>query len=193
MLISMNVWARRDLILKMVVESGTELTHFSNLRRAKELEWESIEDLQNDLYWLGQREMIDIFGCIPGEIGSVRALREGVDHVEHSIPVREASDPTVRRPTVRSQVNYNSGSAVNIQGDGNTVNQTNESEIFAEIVSVLREHDEGERADELQTIGEKEGKKGALKTLVSWLADNLIGPVAKEAVVPLATQALSSI
>ena len=193
MLTSMDVWTRRELILKMVVKSGAELTHFSNLRRTNELEEESIEELQNDLHWLGQRGMIDIFGCVPGEIGSVRALRKGVDYVEHSIPLREASDPTVWRPSVHNQVNYNSGYAVNIQGDGNTVNQKNESEIFAEIVSVLREHDEGERADELQAIGEKEGKKGALKTLVSWLADNLIGPVAKEAGVPLATQALASI
>ena len=103
MIISMDVWNRRELILKMVVESGIELTHFSNLRRTKELEGESTEDLQNDLYWLGQEGMIDTFGCIPGEIGSVRALRKGVNHVEHSIPLREASDPTVRRASVHNQ------------------------------------------------------------------------------------------
>ena len=133
----MDVWSRRDKILEVVVNSGVDVVQFSELRRVEDLEGEYIDDLQVDLYWLGQREFIEIFDSLPGDISTVRAKRRGIDLVEHGISVKEISRPQTRSSFVNSQVNFNLGSAINIQGDGNNVNQNNESELLREIILAL--------------------------------------------------------
>lgn len=186
----MDVWSRRDKILEVVVNSGVDVVQFSELRRVEDLEGEYIDDLQVDLYWLGQREFIEIFDSFPGDISTVRAKRRGIDLVEHGISVKEISRPQTRSSFVNSQVNFNLGSAINIQGDGNNVNQNNESELLREIMLALYANGETGRAEELQSVSEKEGKRGALKTVRAWMAENVLAPAASAAIGPLVTQAL---
>ena len=187
----MNDWLRRDRILRATVRSPVTFIHFNELRQHDFLCDEDSEVLQSDLHWLGQRGFIDTFDCTPGDISTVRARPDGIDLVEHGISVETASDPRSERTTMESQINFNSGNSINIQGNHNSVSQSNENALVERTVSVLQENGETERANQLLELHEKEGAAAVFKQAFSWIADKVLAPSVTTALVPIVTQAMS--
>ncbi|MCL8494287.1 hypothetical protein M5J06_09140 [Corynebacterium sp. B5-R-101] len=187
----MNLWHRRDALLKTIVQSHSDIVHFSDLRQHCSLRDQTPSLLQSDLHWLGQRGFIDTFDSAPGDISTIRAQPLGIDLVEHEISIESASYPSNKRINMESQINFNSGNAINIQGNHNSVNQSNENSLAEQAISALQENGEPEKADQLLELHEKEGAAAAFKQAFSWITDKVLAPSASAALVPVVTKAIS--
>lgn len=93
---------------------------------------------------------------------------------------------------MESQINFNSGNAINIQGNHNSVNQSNENSLVEQAISTLKENGEPEKADQLLALHEKEGAATAFKQAFSWITDKVLAPSASAALVPVVTNAIST-
>lgn len=94
---------------------------------------------------------------------------------------------------MENQYNINSGPAVNIQGDSNTVNQQNHAQLVDEFIATLREHGENKYANELADAKKNQGARSALVKGSGWVSERVFSESVLAALIPIMAQAVGVI
>lgn len=87
------------------------------------------------------------------------------------------------------QHNVNYGPAVNFQGNNNVINQQNQMKLADDLIDILRQHGENDRADELEFEKRQKGPSAAITKVVGWVADKLFAGPVLAAIAPYVAQA----
>lgn len=74
------------------------------------------------------------------------------------------------------QYNENRAASINIQGDHNVIEQSNEVSIAKDIIAVLKEYGEIEKATALESDLKSKGARSALKKAIGWVSAQVFSP-----------------
>ena len=148
-------------MLKTIHSLGSDFQHTSDLRKA--LPDPELPQLQEILGWLGRHKLLDLFGQMPGDVGTFKITPLGEDFAETGTSTRVLAERAVAGAIMNQQTNYNFSFAQNTQGDNNTISvHQSMNAHLDEIKSILSDKGYEAEAKELETIENTRGPKLSL-------------------------------
>ena len=175
-------------MLKKIHSLGSDFQHTSDLRKA--LPDPERPHLQEILSWLGRHKLLDLFGQMPGDVGTFKITPLGEDFAETDTSTRVLAKRAVAGAIMNQQTNYNFGFAQNTQGDNNTTSvYQGMTAHLDEIRNILSDKGYEAEAKELETIENTRGPKRAISKVAGWINEKFFSPEVLSAIAPIAGQA----
>lgn len=184
----MDIFDQRDAVLKTIHSLGSDFQHTSDLRKA--LPDPELPQLQEILGWLGRHKLLDLFGQMPGDVGTFKITPLGEDFAETGTSTRVLAERAVAGAIMNQQTNYNFSFAQNTQGDNNTISvHQSMNAHLDEIKSILSDKGYEAEAKELETIENTRGPKRAISRVAGWINEKFFSPEVLSTIAPIAGQA----